>query len=144
MNKEQVLGKYGYFDMVHNVTLKAVAQLKDDQLDFRPAPEMRTAKELLSHLFGQECALIEGIRNRRLAQADFEAIDKDGLNTKTVAELIAYAKNCHQRAKAALEQTTEEQITGNMDTFFGSYPGWQLAMFAYDEHWHHRGQFYTY
>ena len=26
----------------------------------------------------------------------------------------------------------------------GKYPAWQYFAFAYDEHWHHRGQLYTY
>ena len=30
------------------------------------------------------------------------------------------------------------------DSPFGTYPAWQYLVFAYDEHWHHRGQLYTY
>src|SRR5437016_5478529 len=143
MNKELLLQKYGYFDMVHGVTLKAVAQLKDDQLDFRPTPETRTVKELLSHMFGQEWVLAEGIPSGNFSQEEMISVEAEGIKSKTVGELIAFGRDCHQRAKAALERATEEQITGNIDTFFGSFTGWQIATFAYDEHWHHRGQFYV-
>jgi uncharacterized damage-inducible protein DinB len=26
----------------------------------------------------------------------------------------------------------------------GTYPAWRTFDFGYDEHWHHRGQIYTY
>src|SRR5947209_6361573 len=134
MNKELLLQKFGYFDMVHSVTLKAVAQLKDDQLDFRPTAEIRTVKELLSHTFGQERVLAEGIPSGNFSQEEMNSVEAEGMKSKTVDELIAFARDCHQRAKSAFERASEEQITGNIDTCFGSFPGWQRATFAYDEH----------
>jgi len=144
MNKETLLQKFGYFDMVHNVTLKAVAQLKDDQLDFRPSPDIRTVRELLSHLFGQEKALVGSIPRGQLSNEDMSSAESKGLSAKTVADMIAFGRDCHQSAKTALEKATNDQVAGNVKAFFGDYPGWQLANFSYDEHWHHRGQFYTY
>ena len=144
MNKQALLEKYGYFDMVHKVTLMAMAQVSDDKLDFRPAPEMRTIKELLSHTFGSERALAESLVTRQLTHEGQTVIEGEGLKSKTTADLIAYARDCHQRAKSAIEKATEEQIAEPVTTFFGAFPGWQIANFAYDEHWHHRGQFYTY
>ena len=130
--------------MVQNVTLKAMAQLSDDQLDFRPTAEVKTVRELLSHMFGSERALAESITSRKLTEEGQTAAEAEGTKTKTVAELIAFARDCHARAKAALEKATEEQLAEPVTAFYGSFPGWQLLMFAYDEHWHHRGQFYTY
>ena|SRR5215831_3789025 len=144
MNKEQLLAKYGYFDMVQNVTLKAMAQFTDDQLNFRATPEMRTAREILSHMFGAEAAMAEAVISRHLTEGELSAVEGEGVKTKTTAELIEFARQCHRRAKAALEQATEEQLAQPVDAFYGSFPGWQMVMFGYDEHWHHRGQIYTY
>jgi Uncharacterized protein conserved in bacteria len=144
MDKQTLLQKYGYFDMVQGVTLKAMAQLSDAQLDFRPTPEIKTAKELLSHIFGAECAMAESLLTGQLTQETLAAIENEGVKSKTTADLIAWARNCHQRAKTAIEKATEEQIAGTINAFYGVFPGWQIVNFAYDEHWHHRGQFYTY
>src|SRR5260221_620599 len=124
MNKQALLEKYGYFDMVHKVTLMAMAQVSDEKLDFRPVPEMRSIKELLSHTFGQERSLAESLLTRELTHESSTAIEGEGLKSKTMADLIAYARDCHQRAKSAIEKATEEQVTEPVTTFFGAFPGW--------------------
>jgi len=144
MDKQTLLQKYGYLDMVHSVTLKAIAQLSDSQLDFRPTPETRTVKELIGHIFGSERVTAETLLTGKLTQEEGNAAEAEALKLKTTAELIAWARDCHQQAKSKIEQATEEQIAGTIDVFYGSFPGWQMVNFAYDEHWHHRGQLYTY
>jgi uncharacterized damage-inducible protein DinB len=38
---------------------------------------------------------------------------------------------------------SDEDLAKTIETPFGSFPAWQMFAFTYDEHWHHRGQFYT-
>ena len=144
MDKQTLLQKYGYFDMVHGVTYKAIAQFKDDQLDYRPTPEVKSVKELVCHIYGGERVTAESLLTGKLTQEDSTATEAEGLKLKTTAELVAWARDCHERAKAAIEKAPEERISGNMEVFYGTFPGWQMVNFAYDEHWHHRGQLYTY
>jgi len=144
MDKQTLLQKYGYFDMVHGVTFKAIAQISDSQLDFRPTPETRTAKELIGHIYGSERVTAETLLTGKLTQEEANAAEAEVSKLKTTAEVIAWARDCHRQAKANLERATEEQIANNIEVFYGSFPGWQMVNFAYDEHWHHRGQLYTY
>jgi uncharacterized damage-inducible protein DinB len=39
---------------------------------------------------------------------------------------------------------SEEDVVRPVESPFGTYPAWRFFDFAYDEHWHHRGQLYTY
>lgn len=38
MFKQMITGQRGYFQMVHDVTLKLVGSFGDDDIDFRPQP----------------------------------------------------------------------------------------------------------
>src|SRR5215467_13042826 len=125
MDKQTLLQKWGYFDMVHGVTLKAIAQVSDAQLDFRPVPEVKSVKELLSHIFGTERVMAESLLTGELTKEAADAGEAEGKNIKTTAEMIAWARDCHQKATAAIQKATDEQLAGNVNAFYGSFPGWQ-------------------
>jgi hypothetical protein len=63
MTRQQVLDKRDSFNLVHGITLRAIETFADNELDFRPKPEMRTPRELIFHIYGQEQALAEGARD---------------------------------------------------------------------------------
>ena len=63
---------------------------------------------------------------------------------KTVGDCVAFAKDCYLIAGNTLEELSEDQLTANIEAPFGTFPAWQYFNFMYDEHWHHRGQLYTY
>ncbi|MBL8208721.1 MAG: DinB family protein, partial [Blastocatellia bacterium] len=54
MNKQALLGQRAYFQMVHSVTVRSIAALTNEELDFRPRPEMRSIKELFYHMYAME------------------------------------------------------------------------------------------
>ena len=58
MNRDDAF--YRHFDHVHSIAVKAARQVPDDRLDFRPTPEMYTARELVFHMFSQERAMLAG------------------------------------------------------------------------------------
>lgn len=39
---------------------------------------------------------------------------------------------------------SDEDLARPVESPFGAYPAWRYFDFGYDEHWHHRGQLYTY
>ena len=47
-------------------------------------------------------------------------------------------------ANDAAAAMSDEDLQKVVESPFGSFPAWQYFQFAYDEHWHHRGQLYTY
>jgi len=151
MTKAELLAKLKYFNMVHGVTLRAIAALDDKDLEFRPQPAMRTPKELIFHIYAQEKILAEAARqgrfdaeaaNRSNPEAETVAVELKAL--ATVGDVRAYAEACHQSAVNILGAMSEEDLACPVDSPFGTYPAWRYFDFGYDEHWHHRGQLYTY
>jgi hypothetical protein len=67
MTKADVVAKLEYFNMVHGVTLRAIAAFEDRDLEFRPRAGMRTPKQLVFHIYAQEQILAEASRQSRLA-----------------------------------------------------------------------------
>jgi uncharacterized damage-inducible protein DinB len=63
---------------------------------------------------------------------------------RTVADLRAYAAACHEASNEIFRAMSDADIARPVDSVLGIYPAWQYFSFAYDEHWHHRGQLYTY
>ncbi len=63
MNKEMLQAKWQYFNMVQDVTVRAIQVFSDRDLDFRPTPQVRSVRELIFHLCAQEKVLTEGVRD---------------------------------------------------------------------------------
>ena len=47
-------------------------------------------------------------------------------------------------AEAIFRSMSEEEVARSVESPLGNYPAWAYFNFAYDEHWHHRGQLYSY
>ena len=150
MSKADVLAKLEYFNLVHGVTLRAISALSDQELDYRPKPNMRSPKEIIFHIYTQEL-LVEAVQSghftaeaasRSSPEDPRAAAELDALST--VKDLQAYAEQCHRRAESIIKGMPEEELNRVVESPFRTYPVWRYFEFAYDEHWHHRGQLYTY
>ena len=151
MDKQALLGQRGYFEMVHGVTLKLMENFGDDGLDFRPQPNMRSARELFVHIYGMEKVWADNMPSGKISQEaentcipETEAGKAYAAQFKTVAQLQAFAREAHQALSDRLAATAEADLPNVIETPFGNFPAWQMFAFSYDEHWHHRGQLYTY
>jgi hypothetical protein len=65
MNKQELLARRDYFNMVHGVTVRAIGAFTDEELDFRPGPAIRTPRELIFHIYAQEKLLAEAAQQGR-------------------------------------------------------------------------------
>jgi uncharacterized damage-inducible protein DinB len=151
MNKQELLARRDYFNMVHGVTVRAIDAFTDEELDFRPRPAMRTPRELIFHIYTQEKLLAEAAQQGRFtmeAASRSNPEDEAGGSALkalgTVSEARAYAHACHQAAEKIFGTMSEDDVVRPVESPLGTYPAWQYFTFAYDEHWHHRGQLYTY
>lgn len=151
MNKQALLGQRAYFNMVHGVTLRLIGAFSDADLDFRPQEGVRSVRELLMHMYSMERTLAENIRSGKLPGGaespdvpESEAGKAILAELKTVADLQAYARRYHQALDDTLAAMSEEEVQQLVEAPYGSFPAWQFFQFIYDEHWHHRGQLYTY
>jgi uncharacterized damage-inducible protein DinB len=74
-----------------------------------------------------------------------DEINGSALNSlATVRDARAHADACHQAAEKIFRTMSEDDVVRPVESPLGTYPAWQYFTFAYDEHWHHRGQLYTY
>jgi uncharacterized damage-inducible protein DinB len=151
MNKQQFAERRDYFNMVHAVTIRAIGAFDDDELAFRPRPGMRTPRELIFHIYSQEKLLAEAARDARLtmeAAGRSSPEDEPGAAESgaliTVRDAQTYADACHRAAEDIFRAMSDEDLARPVESPFGAYPAWRYYSFAYDEHWHHRGQLYTY
>jgi len=151
MTQSDVLARLDYFDMVHAVTLRAIGALNDEELDFRPKPTVRTPKELMFHIYAQEKILGEALQQGRFtteaanrSNPESEVVAAELKALTTVKALQAYATECHQAAQKTIRTMSDEDLKRPVESPFGTYPAWRFFEFGYDEHWHHRGQLYTY
>src|SRR5678815_987215 len=53
MNRQQLAMIWDHLRQMHGITLRLIQNLPADQLDAHPIPKMRTPKELVLHLYGQ-------------------------------------------------------------------------------------------
>jgi uncharacterized damage-inducible protein DinB len=151
MNKQALLGQREYFKMVHGVTLRLIGTFSDKDLDYRPQSGMRSARDLILHVYGMQRTFGEGIKQGKLtAEIENKAIPETeegkavAATLKTVADCQKYARECQQAGDEALAALTDEDLARQLESPFGTFPVWQYFAFVYDEHWHHRGQLYTY
>lgn len=98
MTKADLAAKLEYLNMVHGVTLKAIAALDDKDLDFRPQPAMRSPKELIFHIYSQEKLLAEAAREGRFtpeaasgSSPEDQAVAADLGALTSVSDLQRYA-----------------------------------------------------
>lgn len=87
-----------------------------------------------------ERSLAEGVRGGRVSDEKKNAT----IPEKPEAAAPQFTIECHKAADEAFAVVTEQQLAAHVESPFGTSPGWQFFTFAYGEHWHHRGQRYTY
>ena len=151
MNQQTFSTLCEYFNMVHGITIRAIDAFTDRDLDFRPKPGMRTPRELIFHVYSQEKSLAEAAQQGRMAvEATSRSNPEEPAGAAelqalvTVNDLKTYAQACHQAAQGIFSLMSDNQLNHPVESPFGTYPAWRYFAFAYDEHWHHRGQIYTY
>jgi uncharacterized damage-inducible protein DinB len=142
MEKKDVLGMLAYFDKVQEVTQKAIKLIPKNKLNFKPCPEVKSVKELVKHIYSSEKVFTEGAKKGTITEADFK---KAQFEIKTVNDLLKLAKRVHQNTNRVARALTPAQMNKKVKCFWGDeLPAWMCFTVSYDEHWHHRGQFFTY
>lgn len=137
MNKTQAEAVYGYFRMVLGMTRKLVEQIPADKLGFRPTPESRSAAEVVSHMYTFLVDAMETIARRQsVTSTDPTFTDR--------AVLVAYMDEQVSKAFQRFGGFSDEDLAAEVEAYGSKFSGSQFLTFAYDEHWHHRGQLTVY
>ena len=142
MEKKVLLGMLAYFDKVQKVTQKAIKLIPKDKLNFKPCPEVMSVKELVKHMYSGEKVFADGAKKGVITEADFK---KAKFEVKTVNDLLNLAKKVHQNTNRVARSLTPLQMKKKVKCFWGDeLSAWTCFTVSYDEHWHHRGQLFTY
>ncbi len=142
MEKKDVLGMLSYFNQVQKVTLKAIKLIPKNKLNFKPCPEVMSVKELVTHMYTSEKVFIDGAKKGVITEAAFKQAKSE---VKTVNDLLKLAKRVHQNTNRIARALTPIQMKKKVKCFWGDeLPAWTCFTVSYDEHWHHRGQLFTY
>jgi uncharacterized damage-inducible protein DinB len=137
MNKQMLAGQWEFFRMVLNVTRKQVEQIPADKLDFQPTPDVRTASELVVHMYNMLTDSVGTVlEGKPVMGEEPKFTDK--------AALLKWMDMQVKSAFGGFQQITDAQLAVQMDCWGSTFIGWQFLDFCYQEHLHHRGQLTVY
>jgi uncharacterized damage-inducible protein DinB len=137
MNKQTLEKQWKYFHMVLGVSRRLVEQIPEDKLEFRPAPEVRSAGELVVHAFTYLTESVQTV-------AAGKQVNPGEPHFTSKAELMKWIDKQTENAFAGFEKFNDEQLAAKIECWGEPFHGWQLLDFAYQEHLHHRGQLTVY
>ena len=137
MNKAAMTAEWKYFRMVLNVTRRLVEQIPEDKLNFRPTPEVRSAKEITVHLYNMLADSVDFVETGKYV----ESKDRDFPGK---AELLKWMDAQVEKTFARFDRLTDEQLSAKLAVWGESFHGWQMLDFTYQEALHHRGQLTVY
>jgi len=137
MNKAGLEGVIGYLRMVFPVSRRLVDQLPEDKMGFRPTPESRSAAEIIAHNY-------TFLGDAADTAAKGEQVSSTEPTFTSKADLLAYMDQRVAHFFSVWETLTDAHLAKAIAAYEQEFAGWQFINFAYDEHWHHRGQFTVY
>ena len=141
MNKQTLDQVWDQFRQKYGVYLRALEALPADRFHTHPVPGMRTPADLVTHISGTVVRdIAEGVAKGAItAQESEEARLAAELGSKPA--LAAFARECFERANAAVTRIGDAQLAAMVPTPWGSsWPGAVAFHIMNDEFVHHRGQ----
>ena len=142
--KQQFLDAY---EREHQITMRLLRAYPPDQVELRPHPKCKTAREL-AWMFAAERALGTAVLN------DWYATNKPGSGQMPQApadwqDLLAAIEKAHTDYRAVVESFSDAQLMENVKFFsapktMGDYQRIGFMWFLLSDQIHHRGQFSIY
>jgi uncharacterized damage-inducible protein DinB len=128
-----------YLDRIHDRTRRLIDCVRDEDLEWRPAPGRFTAGELIRHLAGIERYMYaETVHGRPMRYPGHDRSLADG-----IAETTRYYDRLHVEARALFAELTDARLSEKCFTPPGTpitVSKWLRAMVEHESH--HRGQIY--
>jgi uncharacterized damage-inducible protein DinB len=135
---DQLRQKYGVY-------LRLLEAIPADRYNTHPVPGMRTPAELVVHISGTVVRdIAEGVAKGRIT-ADESSEGKIAAELGNKAALVAFARQCFERADAAVKRIGDAELAAMVPTpWNASWPGHVAFHIQNDEFVHHRGQLYAF
>ena len=146
MNKQWLDGMWDHMRQKYGIYLRVLDAIPAEEFGAHPIPGMRTPTQLVVHTSGSILRdIAEGVASGSI-QADEAGEDGVAATLDSKESTIAYARECWDRANAAIASVDDERLNGEVRNKWG-IPG-LTGVFAMvvlnDEFMHHRGQFFAY
>ncbi len=141
MNKQALDQMWDQFRQKYGVYLRVLETIPADRYSTHPVPGMRTPAELAVHI-SSTCVrdIAEGVAKGRIT-VDEAGEDKTAAGLGNKQALIAFARECFDRANAAVGRIGDAELAAMVPTPWGSsWPGAVAFHIMNDEFVHHRGQ----
>ena len=141
MNKQALDQMWDQFRQKYGVYLRVLEAIPADRYSTCPVPGMRTPAELAVHI-SSTCVrdIAEGVAKGRIT-VDEAGEDKIAAELGNKPALIAFARECFDRANAAVSRIGDAELAAMVPTPWGSsWPGAVAFHVMNDEFVHHRGQ----
>ena len=145
MNRQWLDPMWDHIRLKYGIYLRLLEAIPADQFAAHPIAGMRTPTELAVHTSGSIVRdIAEGIASGTINQGESaEDAVTAGLDAKE--KVLAYARECWDRAEAAIARVTDAQLSGPVANPWGMELTGTFAMVILnDEFTHHRGQLYAY
>jgi len=145
MNKAMIDQMWDQFRQKYGVYLRLLEAIPADRYATHPVAGMRTPAELAVHVSGT-CVrdIAEGVAKGRIT-AEEMGEDKMAAELGNKAALIAFARQCFERANSAVGRIGDAELSAMVPTPWNmSWPGWVAFQVMNDEFVHHRGQLYAF
>lgn len=122
-------------------TKRVFAAIPDDQHDYRPDPNARSAWQLAWHMANSDIQFLDGIADLKFNMVTPSEAEKP----KNAAELVTWYDNNFKRAAARVRALSSDQLTTPVD-FMGAFnlPAAMYLGFLNNHSIHHRGELCTY
>ena len=146
MNKQWLDGMWGHMRNKYGMYLRVLDAIPADQFSAHPIPGMKTPTQLVVHTSGSIFRdIAEGVASGTIQPGEAgEDEVAAGLDSKEA--VLAYARDCWDRADKAMASVGDEQLAGEVANAWGipGLTGTFAMVILNDEFMHHRGQFFAY
>ncbi len=140
MTKAALVPAWDMNRMRHGIALRCVQAMSDAQVNATPIQGMRSAREIVVHMYAFLRAVPESVLSGAIAFDEKSVLAR----VRTQADLVAFMEESWRAADAAFQQCTDAQLTALVKAPWGDMPGGVMISMIPDEFIHHRGQLYCY
>jgi len=120
---------------------RSIKDLGEGQLDWRSCPEANTIRWILTHLSSELHVFVP-----KILKGDKEYIpegwpeDYVGNESYSLEKILGDLSTGKEALMASFDQISEEELSVEMDWFYGKQPKMQYLLLAISEIIHHEGQ----
>lgn len=142
MNSEAIKELFGQLKLSHGVVKKLIEKFPNDKLDWEPANETRTVKEIITHFYGSGNGFVHAIQTGSLTEEENRNFEKT--DAANLIDLVKFSDNAFNSIFNLATKLTDDELTKKVKIFYGEFSAFQLLQFFFTEFYHHYGQLTVY